>query len=933
MRLFISEYMYYTQCCRHIQVLAVTFLLCLMTITSAAAESVKVTVSGCCRYAKDREALCFATVRVKELNLSLLTDIDGRFKFSAVKDEEYTVTVNYINCVERQLKVRAGAQKTLDIDLEQQSYALDEVEVMAEYDPQKGSAAVINQQALEHIQPTSVADVMTLMPGGLYQQNSATGFNRISLRQSGSDDNTSLGMAVVVDGVGMDNDGYRSQINSMQSSDDYASRLGWNKGIDLKTMSTDHVQRIEIVKGISSAKWGNLSSGVMSLNSKVGQTPLQIRLKADPLTKLVYAGKGFKLSDKAGYLHVGVDYTSVYEDRRDPLNKYSRLTGQLTWNNSYNVWGKPLFLFFRASETYTLNQAKEDELTEEFNESFRNKYSRTNLAMKARFTDLGKWINNVEYIASLDYTYDRIDRNRHVQLSIPLPSPVNSEEGEHEAIFLPTVYYSPFYIDNQPLALLQQLNAESVIETSWLKNKLIYGAEWKYTKNGGQGVVVDMERPPYPDNSEYVRPTPNSAIPALSVSAAYMEEQLTHSNRLFDLALNAGVRFTKMFNLSSKYTELRRLMAEPRINGAVSFNIPVGDGRQIKTMVRAGWGQENKLPTLDYIYPDPVYKDLIVLSAYVKQNDASNHIITDTRKYDVTNYQLRANRNNKWECGLDLDYSGYKLSLTVFGEKSSHGFGSVTSYNPVSYLRYFDTKDGQGIVGRRPEKSDYIEDSYSTFVDMPIVKNCVKTKKRGLEYRLNFPKIAPLATTVEINGAYYSTDYGQTAPVEYHPTFKDNNRPLAYVGIYAHDDVTRQRIFNTNVWFNTNIPRYKMVFTTFFQFIWLNDVRRLNGDEYPSYYFGSDGQLKPVTDDIISLIDSGDLTWRHYHIYKEDYHETEPVSLTMNFKLTKEFSDKVKGAFFVNNILDINPRYKNRYQQNTRVWKKAFFGAELMFNI
>ncbi len=908
-----------------------TFLLCLLTLASTAAEPVRVTVSGCCRNAQDGEVLSFATVRVKELNLTLLTDLEGRFQFTAVEGEAYTVNVNYINCVERQVLLTAGTQKLHEIDLEPQSFALDEVVVMAEYDPQKGSSAVINQQALEHIQPTSVAEVMTLMPGGLYQQSNATGFSRISLRQSGSDDNTSLGMAVVMDGISIDNDGYRSQISGMQSSDEYASRLGWNKGVDLKTLSTDHVQRIEIVKGISSAKWGNLSSGVMSLSSKAGQTPLQIRLKADPLTKLVYAGKGFRLPRNAGYLHAGVDYTSVYDDRRDPLSKYSRLTGQLTWNNSITAWGKPLFLFFRASETYTLNQAKEDELVEEYNEMFKNKYSRTALAFKARFTELGKWMDNLEYIASVDYAYDRIDRNRYVQLDIPLPSPINSEEGEHEGIFLPSSYYSAFSIENRPLSLLNQLNAESLFETSWLKNKFIYGVEWKYTKNGGDGVVVDMNRPPYPDDSEYVRPTPNYSIPALSVGAAYVEEQLMHSNDYFDIALNAGVRFTKMFNLNEKYTELRKLVAEPRINGAISFNIPI-NGKPLKTMLRAGYGQENKLPTLDYIYPDPVYKDLIMLSAYVKQNDPNNNLLTDTRKYDVTNYQLRPNRNNKWEGGVDFSYEEYQLSLTVFSEKSNNGFGSLTNYHPVTYLRYMDPKGGQAIVGHRPTKEDYNEEVYNTFVDMPVVTNCVKTEKKGLEYRLAFPKIRPLATTVEVNGAYYQTEYGQTASVEYHPTFRDNNKPLPYVGVYENDDVTRRRIFNTNVWFNTNIPRYKMVFTTFFQIIWLNDVKRLNGDEYPACYYGSNGVYQIVTDDILQKIDAGDLTWRHYHIYKEDYYEKEPVSLTVNFKLTKEFSRRAKVAFFVNNILDINPGYKNRYMQNTRNWKKAFFGAELSFS-
>ena len=96
----------------------ITFLLCLMTLSSTAAEPVKVTVSGCCRNAKDGDALCFATVRVKELNLSMLTDINGCFKFPAVKGENYTVTVNYINCVERQVQVKAGDNGSVNIDLE-----------------------------------------------------------------------------------------------------------------------------------------------------------------------------------------------------------------------------------------------------------------------------------------------------------------------------------------------------------------------------------------------------------------------------------------------------------------------------------------------------------------------------------------------------------------------------------------------------------------------------------------------------------------------------------------------------------------------------------------------------------------------------------------------------------------------------------------------
>ena len=894
------------------------------------AQTDKATVEGVVRDS-DGKPLSFATMFIAELGTGVSTDLEGKFRFTGTKGTEYTLNVSYLNHVDKEVKVKAGSPEPLVIVLEEQSYELAEVVVMADYKKNQGSTAVINQQALEHIQPTSVADVLSLIPGGLFRESSATGFNRISLRQSGSDDNTSLGMAVVMDGIPQDNDGFRASIPGL-STDEYSDRLGMNRGIDLKTLSTDHIRKIEIVKGISSAKLGNLSSGVIQTTSKIGITPAQLRMKVDPLTKLIYLGKGFRISPKMGYLHTGIDYTSVYDDRRDPMSKYSRLTGQVTYNNSVDVGDKTLFLFFKLSEVYTLNQAKEDELTQDYNESFRNKYSRTGASFKAQMYDLGKIVDNVEFIASADYTYDLIDRNRLVQTGTPLPSPLATEEGESECIYLPSTYYSPFQIENKPLSLLTQLNAESLFETRSFRHKVIYGLSWKRTKNYGEGVMVDMTRPPYPGNNEYVRPVPNRSIPALSVGAAYAEEQLKHSNRWFDFELNAGVRFTQMFNLDTKYTELRKLQVEPRINAALSFNIDLAGGKSLRNMFRFGFGQENKLPTLDYIYPDRVYKDMIVLNAYTKQDDPFNHLITYTKIYDVTNNSLRPNRNTKYEAGWDVEYEGYSLSLTFFKEHSDRGFESVAEYSPVRYTRYVDPIDGQPIVGRRPEKEDYVADPYATFVDMDIVRNSMKVEKKGLEYLLRFPKIIPLSTTVEINGAYYDTRYSSGAPLQYHPAFRDDDRPQPYVGIYRRQDITRQRIFNTNLWFNTNIPRYKMIFTTFFQFIWLNEEMRINGDEYPSAYFDTDGRMHTVDDRILQSIKDGHTVWRHYHIYKEDFSETLPVSLTVNFKVTKEFSRMIRASFFVNNILDINPLYKNRYNQNVRVWQKSFFGAEMTFS-
>ena len=53
------------------------------------------------------------------------------------------------------------------------------------------------------------------------------------------------------------------------------------------------------------------------------------------------------------------------------------------------------------------------------------------------------------------------------------------------------------------------------------------------------------------------------------------------------------------------------------------------------------------------------------------------------------------------------------------------------------------------------------------------------------------------------------------------------------------------------------------------------------------------------------------------------------MSLLWSIKATKEFNRHVKLAFFANNIVQVNPKYRDGYAQSRRNWQKPFFGAEL----
>ena len=56
-----------------------------------------------------------------------------------------------------------------------------------------------------------------------------------------------------------------------------------NRGVDLRMLSTDHIETAEVVQGIPSAEYGDLSSGMILSKAKSGKQPLEMRGKLIPM--------------------------------------------------------------------------------------------------------------------------------------------------------------------------------------------------------------------------------------------------------------------------------------------------------------------------------------------------------------------------------------------------------------------------------------------------------------------------------------------------------------------------------------------------------------------------------------------------------------------------------------------------------------------------
>ena len=251
-------------------------------------------VTGVVYNAKTKVPVGWATVGIAETGQGAVCDAEGRFSLPLNREGTYTLIVRCVGFAPYNCAVSVHKMEEIRIYLQPLNIELPEVEVLGQYRKNK-SEVVIEQEAMQHIQPVSLKDILLLLPGAVTTTPGIGVFKGVSNRQVGQDDNSSLGTAIMLDGAPITNDATRVQMQGLTGSSRFSSflpdrivtrRSALNSGIDLRTLSTNHYDRIEIEQGISSASEGNLSSGAIKLHPKRGVTPWEGRVKVDPLYKL-----------------------------------------------------------------------------------------------------------------------------------------------------------------------------------------------------------------------------------------------------------------------------------------------------------------------------------------------------------------------------------------------------------------------------------------------------------------------------------------------------------------------------------------------------------------------------------------------------------------------------------------------------------------------
>lgn len=881
------------------------------------------------------EAVEFAAVAVTrgERNAGGLTDISGRYAFTIPSGGgawHLSVTAVGYKPYTSEIKVSSGDSLQIVTAVLVPAYTqIGEVVVTAREGRGLASASLIDRQAMEHLQPSSFTDLMEMLPGAVSKDPEMGKANLASLRQAGNvsaDDNfdtSSLGTSFVVDGVPVNTNA------QMQATADAsrADRLTTGKGVDMRSISTDDIESVEVVRGIASAEYGEVTSGLVNIKRKSGSSGLHARFKADMQSQLFFVGKGIRMPGDDWTMNVSADYLDSKVDPRNTRENFKRVTGSVrstkkwvydniltTWNTSLNYTGT--FERDRNDPDLTVNG------TMDYYTSDNNSISWDNTLTFA--SPLEQFFKSAVITTGLSYSMEKLHQEKTVASSRVYPLPVSMTPGASNVGFLPMKYEALLDVDGKPLTAFVKLATRFRYNFPMAENVIKAGAEYSYSKNFGNGQIYDITRPIVAGNTD--RPRPFKDIPGMNQLSAYVEHTTELHAGNHQLELQLGLRETQLLGLDSRYYLSNLPYLDPRINAKWSLPQTFAGGWPIGWEIAGGLGWHTKMPVAAYLFPDLRYTDYAQLN-YYHNNEAYRVMNVYTFVEDLTNYDLKAARNFKWEVRADVTYRNNRLSVTYFREDMKDAFRMAPVVHRYAYRRYDASGYDPDATGRAPSVDELPWTEEKRVATVSHAANSSRVKKEGVEFTFASCRIPVIRTRVTVSGAWFRTQLSNSEGLWFKPNSVVNGKELTYAGFYNDLEGNEYKSFNTNFTFDTDVPRLGLVFSVAVQNMWFTSRRMLHKSGVPDLYMDADGNVAPFTPDMAQDPYLGQLI-REYSSAAFDELRV-PVATTFNIKATKKlWHDRVGIAIYVNRLLSITPDYY-RYGMLQRRYTSPYFGMEL----
>lgn len=240
----------------HFKNLFFTVLLSLIIPSIAIAQSI---LNGTIVDSETKEPLAGANIVIKELNRGIATNNEGQFRFENLEKGDYTLHITFIGYHDQKLKIDITDKETfLEIKMIPSSIEMEKVMITATRTKRKvedlpGQNEIIEKEEIEEFPTTnsddilqSIANINVNRSWGIFSKNASVTMRGLDAAQ---------GVLVLYNGVPLNKTAGGS--------------INWHM------ISPDRIERIEVIKGPSSALYGNNAmGGVINIITKKSEQKL-----------------------------------------------------------------------------------------------------------------------------------------------------------------------------------------------------------------------------------------------------------------------------------------------------------------------------------------------------------------------------------------------------------------------------------------------------------------------------------------------------------------------------------------------------------------------------------------------------------------------------------------------------------------------------------
>lgn len=844
---------------------------------------------------KTGEPLSGATMQLVQSGLWGISGKDGEVEIRNVPRLPVAYKVSMLGYKDVEGEICLDGKDNVRILMEEESLSMREVVVVAQAGQGgESTTSIIGRQALDHLQATSLKDILQLLPGGVSMKNpSLTSPGQFKVRTLASDDNATFGAAIIINGMPV------STNANMNTGLGLSSISSGNSGADLRSIATDDIESVEVIRGVASAEYGDVSSGVMIVNKRIGVSDLNMKARIMPGIKQLHAGKGFDIKS-AGSLNISADYARGTSDPRFLTDKYNR--GLISLAHRKTLLDKTWTLTTNLDLSYTGEWKGADPDEPEAMKKFFSSRDAFSLRLSHNgMLKLDKALaRTLKYDVALSLSSDRIFNDRLVPVGAGAILDA-TKDGMYEGTPYPSSYETLSGTKSNPVMYWAKFSDLFYLNVGNMSNRFNVGTEWKIEGNRGIG---QYDKTPKFKAFAQDRIRRFCDIPYMNQISAYVEDNvvLTFSERRYpNITGQAGVRWTVV----QPWRNERMMALSPRLN------IAVNPERYLS--LRLGYGISEKVPSLQDLYPSPDYYDFYNMSV---SDGQKSYYLYSTRVFDNKPVSIKTMRGTKYELGFDVRLdNGMSFSVVGYHEKVSRGFGPDNSEWKTLVFDVWNAADVT-FTGQKPIYDQQNPSRRDTVLHNLIRPGNPKSRRnRGIEFDFNFGKINATNTSFYLSGAWSETRSSSSNLGYKLPVGEARNYGPVYV-VYPESSYSfsENRQFSATLRVVQHIPVIRFIVSASAQCILYKYDHEVSSGTRPlGYIYGS--EYIKFTEDQLDDVEFN----FHGYMLKDQIFDTRisnvpvtwPAIWCLDMRVTKEIGDKAGFSFYANNVLFSQPWQSN----------------------